>query len=71
MDIQAIKAMVEALRGSPSAVGVTRDPGQLPRRISGESSMNSNINYSRYKRQQAAIGESPVSYKEWMSNNAS
>lgn len=74
MDMDSLKAIIQALRGDPSASGITRDPGQLPRRISDGNplgSVNQDINYSRYKRQQASIGESPVSYEEWKMTNAS
>lgn len=65
--MDTIRLIIEALRQKGLEPGITRDPGHMPRRIRGDSSLkdaNQNLNYIRYLRQQQQIGETPVSYEE-------
>jgi hypothetical protein len=64
-----IRYIIEALRQSPVPPGIEKVNG-VPRRMAGPmmdtAAMANDINYTKYRKQQAAIGESPVSYEEWM-----
>lgn len=68
--LDTIRAIVEALRQDPVASGVTRDPGQIPRRIAGDMNplkgIRDKTQYGRYTQIQNSAGESPVSYEEWI-----
>lgn len=72
MDLGMIKAIIESLRNPanrPQPGIETIRPG-LRRRTVGDmnpvGNTRNDINYVKYKRQQEAIGESPVSYEEWI-----
>jgi hypothetical protein len=68
-----IKYIIEALRQKPREPGITRDPGDIPRRMAGPlfggspvSRAQKEAQYNRYLKVQSSSGESPVSYEEWL-----
>lgn len=66
-----IKWLLEALRSKPDAPGVYRTPGypvrrQNPGLFDSIKSVNKDVNYARYKKLQSDIGDTPVSYEEWL-----
>jgi hypothetical protein len=66
--LDTIRHIIEALRQSPDPPGIDRSQG-FPRRTAGKVSLggvNKDINYTKYVHQQHSVGESPVSYEEWM-----
>lgn len=67
-NLDTIKYIIEALRQRGPDAGVTRSVRNPVRRISGNplKDMNKDINYSRYANMQSEVGESPVSYEEWL-----
>lgn len=69
--LDTIKYIIEGLRSKNHEPGIERPgPGGVPIRYGGKSNplgkMNRDMNYVKYQKEQAAIGESPVSYEEWM-----
>lgn len=65
--MDTLKYIIEALRTPSRPAGIYRDPGHPPLRIRGKGPAPS-ANYTKYLREQEAIGESPVSYEEFMRN---
>lgn len=65
-----LKYILEALRQKPTEPGIYREFGRPVRRQAGGSnplkSANTDINYHRYVSMQHEVGESPVSYEEWL-----
>lgn len=71
MDMQMLKAIIEALRQSPMEPGIYRDPGQVPRQVRGGVSdllrnTNRSVNYGKYQKIQDSIGDTAVDYDEYM-----
>lgn len=69
--LDTMKYIIEALRTKNHEPGVQRPgPGGVPIRYGGKMAplgkANRDLNYVKYQRQQDAMGESPVSYEEWM-----
>lgn len=62
-----IKYIIEALRNKPIPSGIDYPNGH-PRRIAGSpiKSARDNVNYTKYVRQQHEIGDTPVTYEEWL-----
>lgn len=69
MSKSTISYIIEALRQKPTEAGEYRGNGRPPRLQRGgnpiQDSQN-DTNYRRYVKMQSDMGESPVSYEEWM-----
>jgi hypothetical protein len=68
-----LKYILEALRQKPMEPGIYRDPGLPPRRQRGGimdemKASNTDTNYRRYVAMQNAMGETPVSFDEWVNH---
>lgn len=69
MPLSDIKYIIEALRTSPTRDKIVRAPGRLPIRYGGRDPVaqaGKDVGYTKYVRQQEAMGESPVSLEEWL-----
>ena len=67
-----VKEIIKSLRQSPREPGVYREPGRAPLRQRGGlvdemvGRPRQRMQYDHYKTIQDRIGESPVSYDEWL-----
>lgn len=71
MDLAMIKAIIQALRTDPLEPGIYRDEGLPLRRQGGTiksaiKAEQDDTNYARYRKLESDIGDTPVSYEEWM-----
>lgn len=69
--MSTLKYIIEALRMKPTEPGIYRERGFPVRRQAGGISgavrgTNSDVNYQKYVKMQSDMGESPVSYEEWL-----
>lgn len=64
-----VKYLIEGLRNKPNEPGIYREAGRVPRQVRGPAGLKNardDVNYTKYRKQQSAIGETPVSYEEWI-----